>query len=1125
MNRPRLRAEVLGPVRVWLGDTELKLGPARQRAVFAALATRSTSCPMPRAELIEAVWGEFAPASAVGSVHTYISGLRRILEPDRVRWSTDGLLLSDDVGYRLQLADDAVDLRVFNRLHETALILWQDGDAGGTIETLDRALGLWHGEVLSGVPGPHAEALRAELAEQRVAALELRAEALLRQAAHEDLVPQLTVLVREHPLRENLWRLLMSALHACGRTTEALEVFREAREVLRKELGVGPGPELTAVHRMILVNDPALAPAAVETDAVPLHRVLPGRVVHAMARHRDRPSAFYGRKAEITRLRQLVDDLTKGVGHTVWIEGEPGIGKSELLAAAFADVADRGCHVAWGAATELGQSFPLQVLTESLGTPATEVDAEPVATMADQILDDVERLCAQAPLLMVIDDLQWADDASLLLWNRLSVAARRLPLLLVAASRPTGKRADLACVRRTARLRGLDEIGLKPLAGPDTEELIGAIVGGRPGQDLISFTEKAAGNPYFIREVTTALVREQAVEVVDGVAGLRAGSATSVPESLLGAVVQTLARMDDLAREAVRRAAVLGMEFGLAQVAATMGVLPSVLLDAFSEVMGLGIIVDAGTHLAFRHSMFRWALYHEIDGDVRPVWHRRAAEALADAGAEAERVAQQLVAVPAEVDDWVIGWLAENHGALANRAPSLAAVLLRRVLDECGADDPRHEVLLTAYVLVLFRMGQDPFEEAERAMVLCRDPQRAAEMRHVAAAIAHRRGDTRAAVGILEGNDAPETPPLWSQRRRSLVADLRRGSLDDLGRAAQAARRDYRAAASAGEPYPIGLALQTLWLIKSIERDHGAALRYVDRAIKVVDGHRGSAALHCDLPGNRMFTLWNLDRLSQAENAVRAAWRAAGGSSRLAGLRIATAIHRYWTGDWDGALAQLETVHEDSFSVTARPLREPGASALLYHGVAALIHGYRTEDDLAGIHLHAAGRQASVVDSACVSRGLLLVARSVRAEQRGGPEEAIDVLAPILDSVHSRMLLRHQWIPRLIRLARDYGDDKLVTRALAACQEEAMPAGAAAAARWCTAIAYDEPAPGRSPGGAGNGVADVAVLLARAGRRQEARHAVDQGMTHLAGLGARWEIQRLKAAVHRFELDLGEGRA
>jgi DNA-binding SARP family transcriptional activator len=259
MSEAVLRVEVLGQVRAWLGD-EVALGPARQRAVFAMLAARAGR-PVSRGELVDGVWGDAAPASAAGNVHTYISGLRRTLDPGRSRWTAGGVLRSEPAGYRLLLAPADLDLHLFRDLRRQARARADAGEHRRATELLDAALALWRGEAFAGVPGPFAERHRAHLAEERLAAVEARLHSLLALGEHAEVVAELAVLVRAHPLRESMWATLITALHRGGRHAEALEGVTHVRKILREELGTAPGPRIRLLHQQLLAGAPEPAPA------------------------------------------------------------------------------------------------------------------------------------------------------------------------------------------------------------------------------------------------------------------------------------------------------------------------------------------------------------------------------------------------------------------------------------------------------------------------------------------------------------------------------------------------------------------------------------------------------------------------------------------------------------------------------------------------------------------------------------------------------------------------------------------------------------------------------------------------------------------------------------------------
>ncbi|MEC3980617.1 BTAD domain-containing putative transcriptional regulator, partial [Amycolatopsis sp. H20-H5] len=452
-----LRVGVLGPLRAWRGPVEIALGPARQRAIFAVLAVNAGH-QVSRAELIAAVWGESPPASVEGSVHTYVSGLRRALEPQRTRWSAASVLVSESTGYSLRLAPDALDAAVFEQLRERARQHAEAGDHRSAVSELNSALALWQGEALSGVPGAFAERRREHFAELRLDTLERRAEAVLALGGNLDLAAELEVLTRDHPLRESLRESQMLALYRSGRPADALDVFRDTRVTLMGELGVEPGAALQQLQGQILAQDPAL-------DLPSARPTVPAQVSRAL-HDADPPTALFGRETAAARLRELLAGVRAGRGRAVWVEGEAGIGKSELLTSTLADAGRHGCQLAWVAADELSMRFPLQVMLDGLAIDAkspdprrarvaTELNGErparrgwgesdPMLGAVDRLLSLVDELCTEAPLVLVVDDLQWADESSLLVWHRLCAATRQLPLLLVAASRPAPARGPLA---------------------------------------------------------------------------------------------------------------------------------------------------------------------------------------------------------------------------------------------------------------------------------------------------------------------------------------------------------------------------------------------------------------------------------------------------------------------------------------------------------------------------------------------------------------------------------------------------------------------------------------------------------------------------------------------------------
>ncbi|MFF3444716.1 BTAD domain-containing putative transcriptional regulator [Streptosporangium sp. NPDC002721] len=323
---------LLGPVRATRGDHELDLGSPTQRTLFAALATRPGTT-VSRQELINAVWGPNPPTTVESSIYTYIARLRRTFEPKRPRRAPSELLVADGNGYLLQLDSHKIDAQVFERHLESVRELQRSGTWPEAVRKLDTALALWRGPAFGGAVGPLADAERIRLDELRFTAIEDRAQLLLEADRANEIIGDLSSLVRTHPLRERLHYLLMVAHYRCGRRADALKQFHSVRRLLIKELGIEPGEDLRRCHDQILngtLRSPMPAPDSPVTLASP-GPAPPAPVAPPPAQlPRDVPG-FTGRQRELKRLEGFVSaaDILDEAG-VILISGAPGVGKSAL---------------------------------------------------------------------------------------------------------------------------------------------------------------------------------------------------------------------------------------------------------------------------------------------------------------------------------------------------------------------------------------------------------------------------------------------------------------------------------------------------------------------------------------------------------------------------------------------------------------------------------------------------------------------------------------------------------------------------------------------------------------------------------------------------------------------------
>jgi DNA-binding SARP family transcriptional activator len=729
-----LEFRVLGPLEVMRGGRLVEIGGGRKRALLAALLLHANEV-VSSDRLIDEVWGERAPATAPKILQGYVSQLRKVLSDE------DGgsVLVTKPPGYVLRLEPGQLDVEHFLALLGKGRAALADGEAGEAAMVLREALELWRGPPLTDFAfDSFATEEIARLEELRLSAVEERVDADLALGRQADLVPELETIVARHPLRERPRGQLMLALYRSGRQADALQVYQDGRRTLVEELGLEPGRPLQQLEQAILHQDPSLDLVGPATR--PAEAARSGRGVERRA-----PEVFVGRERELNALLEALHDAVSGRGRLVLIGGEPGIGKSRLVEelawrAVEADVHWGRCWEAGGAPSywpwvQAVRSYvrdrnPEQLRIE-LGSGAAEIaefvveirerlpDVGPPSVLAESelarfrlfgsVADFLKNASRSRPLVLVLEDLNWADDDSLLL---LEFVARELGDAHVLV---IGTYRDIDLSRRHPLSRTLGELArerlferalLRGLSHADVGRFIEAACGFAPAEDLVRAVHtQTEGNPFFVSEVVRLLTEEGALTGESR--GIPEGWRVRIPEPVREVIGRRLEQLSVPCNETLTVASAIGRDFTLDQLSRlTDQRSQDELLELLEEAIAARVVEELANEpgrYQFTHALIQGTLVDELSLTRRVRLHARIAEMLEKLYAsDLEMHAAELAHHFGEAQS-VLGPKPLIHysalageAALAARAPEQAVAHFQRALAAKGeqATDEESAALL-----------------------------------------------------------------------------------------------------------------------------------------------------------------------------------------------------------------------------------------------------------------------------------------------------------------------------------------------------------------------------------------------------------------------------------------------
>lgn len=748
-------------------------------------------------------------------------------------------------------------------------------------------------------------------------------------------------------------------------------------------------------------------------------------------------SALRGRESEAGALARVVRAAADGAGGVVVVEGPPGIGKSRLLAEAASFAADQGVQIAAGAADELDQVTPWAPLLRALSSTSPIVlskhDLAAFRSLLDQRLALIERIrealeqsSRNRALLITLDDLQWADAATVLALGLLPAQLFSYPVAWVLALRPSPSSPQLQGLAARLDEAGATRLHLGPLEPHAVRALAADILGAAADATVFDVIARADGSPLYAIELLRAATTS-ASATGDNSLDL---TTPEVPTSLRSIIAAHLRWLSDATRDLLSVASVLGREFTVSELAAVSGHSASRLLEPIGEALRAEVITENKDRLAFRHDLMRESLYADLPPSLRRALHRDAAAALRREGASLVRVAGQYAAGSRPGDDEAIEVLGTAAGELFGTSPSAAADLALRAAELLPAYDQRRPALSAKAIRLLGWAGRLEDARAYGEGYLATHqvpPQEEAEIllgiRRAWTAGLVRPYPAQLPAHIL-GNPAVQTGV-----RANLLAieQLERIQAGDFAAADQGFSTAMRLVAEAGEDIYVA-AIVPLWVVADamqgkVSQGLGRARGFLER----YGGPQAQPLIAATMHHQIAMCLGGLGRAQEALTAITQAARAADscGFNLSVHARYFRSVLLHQQGRLDDACAEARTA---AGYAQALGLDECAASSLTALTELLIRKGELSEANTAAAQLIADADSGSLFAERYWARSLVL-------DALGKPQAALEALDPVFEKFSSGPSLFACWqpsrLPKVVELAMRAGNDDRAGRATA----------------------------------------------------------------------------------------------